>query len=47
MADRLHNMRTLEYTKPEKQRNKAAETLSVYCPYFYIQIIFGKCQNYF
>ncbi len=32
MADRLHNMRTLEYTKPEKQRNKAAETLSVYCP---------------
>lgn len=32
IADRVHNMRTLEYTKPEKQRYKAAETLSVYCP---------------
>ena len=32
LCDRLHNMRTLEYVKPEKQRFKAEETLSVYSP---------------
>lgn len=32
VCDRLHNMRTLEFMKPEKQRYKSAETLSVYCP---------------
>ena len=32
LADRLHNMRTLEHKKPESRRRSAQETMDIYAP---------------
>ena len=32
VSDRLHNMRTMEYQSPEKQKQKSLETMEIYTP---------------
>ena len=32
VSDRLHNMRTMEYQTPEKQKQKSFETMEIYAP---------------
>ena len=32
ISDRLHNMRTMEYRTPEKQKQKSFETMEIYAP---------------
>lgn len=35
ISDRLHNMRTMEYQSPMKQRQKSKETIEIYAPIAY------------
>ena len=32
ISDRLHNMRTMEYQSPAKQKQKSLETMEIYAP---------------
>ena len=38
LADRLHNMRTLQYMTPAKQKEKARETMDIYSPVSYTHL---------
>lgn len=45
LCDRLHNMCTLEYKAPEKQKRSAEETLNIFVPLAYFIGAFSlKCQ---
>jgi len=45
LCDRLHNMQTLRYKRPEKQQSNALETLSIYVPIAYFIGAFRlKCE---
>lgn len=41
LADRLHNMRTLEYKSKEKQRQKAIETMEFFTPLAYLTGVYN------
>ena len=45
LVDRLHNMKTIEYKKPERQKEIALQTLEIYVPLaYYIGAYKIKCE---